>query len=594
MEFKYEIITDPQDVAKVCNAIDQHEKFALDFETTGLEYKQAGIHGVALAISSMSWYLCLGAEKEFMSKLGSLAKDKLLIMHNAGFDLHFSNRYKIDPPKIYDTMIGQALVDENQSVALKNLARTKLGIVDDLPQFKDLLNLAKKLTGKRKLEDVTIFDVPLHTLGEYAARDARLTYDLEPITTYEMEQEGMTDLFWDTEMPFVKLLVEMEDRGFYIDQSALNELERELEAERDKYYNMWMEISGGVNPNSTQQLAEYLFKKMKYKSDRKTSTGRQSTDIVALNRIKSQEKHGEVTALIELRTYEKLISTYVTTFRDSLFNGRLHGNFNQTGTVTWRLSSSGPNLQNIPARGDLGKKIRQLFTAPPGMKFICIDYSQLELRILAHYTKDPRMVEVFEKELDPHQMTADLIGIERRYAKNVNFGWAYGVGPKGLCDLIERTGAPRPSYKEAAEWLDGFSKAYPVAENWKNRVINYARELGYVRTIGGHKRRLPDIKSPIDSLRNYAERQAVNSIIQGSAGDIMKVAMLNIAPIQREFATYNNGQVHDEITWEAPEDIAHEFANKASQTMIAAGEFYELRTQLIAEPGVGDNWGDAK
>jgi DNA polymerase-1 len=268
-------------------------------------------------------------------------------------------------------------------------------------------------------------------------------------------------------------------------------------------------------------------------------------------------------------------------------------------TVTGRISSNNPNLMNIPAQGETGAQVREFFSVPPGYSFLDIDYSQLELRILAHYTKDKNMLKVFAENSDPHQMTIDLMTsagftISRREAKAINFGWAYGIGPRGLCDQIEKASGERPNESDAKRWLMGFEKAYPSAPIWRWKVIDYARELGYVKTIAGRKRRLPELKSPDESLRKTAERQAVNSIIQGSAADIIKWAMLQIHAIQKDYGAKMLAQVHDELAWEVPEAAAQEFGQKAARLMEDGGIFFNLRSKLIAEPGIGANWADAK
>jgi len=569
-----------------------------------------------------AWYICLGAEKAFLPLFKQIVDSgKLVIGHNIMFDMHFIHKYGIRPKNIADTMIGQYLVDENQSIGLKKLVHPKLGITEELPDYKELLHLSKRLLNKRILADVSIYDIPLDTLAEYGARDPRLTYDLWEVTEYELEQEGMTDLFWNSEMPFVQVLMDMEESGFYIDQALLEELGNEFTDVRDRARDDWERLSGGVNPNSPMQLEQYLFTDKRYSTKNATKTkgalrGKAdhfSTDAMALYRLLPFDTTGEIAAMLTFRKYDKLIGTYITSFAESLWGGYLYGRFNRTGAVTGRLSSSSPNLQNIPARSEMGARIRRLFAAPPGSTFVSVDQSQFELRKLAHYSRDVRMTQVFEEGGDPHQMTADLItgmgfNLKRKYAKSVNFGWAYGMGPKALQDSIEKAAydnmtveeikaagmSVRPELSDTKAWMAGFGKAYPGAEAWKQRVIQYARELGYIKTIGGRRRRLPQIKSFDDSLRSQAERQAVNSIIQGGVADIMQWSMIEIAKFQGEYGARMLAQVHDELNWDVPSDAAKEFGERASKVMTDAGEHFGLRIKLIAEPGFGANWGDAK
>lgn len=592
----WEIIVEQGDIERVLGAVEASPVVAIDFETTGLDFNRAVIHGVAIATGDQEFYVCLGAEKAILPRLKEILEtDKLVVMHNAAFDLHFTNRYQIHPKKVVDTMIGQWLVDENQMVGLKSLAKTKIMIEEDLPDFRELQHLAKKLTKKKLLADISIYDMPLETLAEYACRDARLTLDLWKITERELDREGLLSYFYETAMPFVHLIAEMEASGFYIDTVALDNAEKEFTKKQQDALDEWDRLTDGqINPNSTPQLSKYVYEVLKFKAERFTNSGNPSVDALSLSRMAGLDTTGSISALLTYRKYSKLLSTYVSAFQTQMFGGRLYGNFNMASTVTGRLSSSNPNLQNIPATGDDGKLIRSLFQAAPGRQIVVIDYSQIELRLLAHYTKDVNMLRVFAENGDPHQMTADLIGIERKYAKSVNFGWAYGIGPRKLQDSVESASGTRPSQEQAKAWLDGFAKAYPQAVRWKYRVIEYARELGYVKTISGRKRRLPDITSNDKMLAGYAERQAINTIIQGSAADIIAYAMLQIRPLHQGYSALILGQVHDELIWEVPTQYAEEFAAKASALMVGAGEHFGLRVALIAEPGIGESWADAK
>jgi DNA polymerase-1 len=594
----YSLVTDPQEVGEIANQLNQMPMFALDLETTGLDHHRSSIHGVALATETQEWYVCMGAEKALMPHIAELVKEKQVIMHNAAFDCHFLMRYGIRPLKLIDTMLAEYLVDENQSISLKRLSKNKLGIQQPLPSFKELLREAKKLTGK-KVTEATIYDIPLHKLAIYAARDARLTFDLWPIAAYELQQEGMTENFWETEMPFVQLILDMEEAGFLIDQSILAQLEVEFTEKKDAAYKRWMELSDGVNPNSHDQLANYVYNVLGFEVTRTTDSGKPSVDAISLARLKHEDKTGSIQTLLELRNFEKLITTYVIAFREQLYNGRLHCNYNQTGTVTGRLSSSGPNLQNVPVTGEYGSQIRKAFIALAGFDFMLIDYSQIELRLVAHYTRDENLLRVFAENGDPHQMTADFINkmgynITRKQAKSVNFGWAYRIGARGLQDNIEKSTGSRPAETDTKAWLDGFSKAYPNAPRWSRRVIEYARELGYVKTIAGRKRRLPEINSRDRSLSAQAERQAINSIIQGSAADIIKWAMLRMPPVAQRHGAKLLSQVHDELDFECPTAQVQDFGTEASTLMCAAGEHFNLRVKLLADPASGSSWADAK
>lgn len=589
------IILDPQQAGNVLDELDKYPEIALDLETTGLDYHRDDIHGVALATPTAEYYVTLGAKQALLDNLQTILNTKNVIMHNAPFDVHFLERCGLHVPKILDTMVAQYLLDENQGLGLKNLAATKLGIDGDLPGFGEMLKLGKLLTGKRKLEDVNIYDIPLDKVAEYAARDARLTFDLMELSRRELVTEGMWDYYVNTELPFINLLINMESNGFLIDQVRLAELEKEFSGVRNDALGRFMEISGGINPNSPQQLAKFFYEDLGFTPTIFTPGGAPSTDELSLMRLEKQDKTGAANALLVYRKYEKLLNTYIYGFMDRLVNGKLYGRFKHVGTVTGRLASSDPNLQNIPAHGDAGEKVRELFIASDGHVFICIDYSQLELRIAAHYTRDPNLMKVFADNLDPHQMTADLIGAERYIGKTINFSWFYGAGSRKMADTIEKTGKPRPKEKDVKKWIHTFETvAYPTAKEWKNQVVIYARNLGYVKTIGGRKRRLPDLTHYDDKVRLRAERQAINAIIQGSASDIMKYAMINLRDIEKSMEVSLLAQVHDEVDFDTPEEIKEEFAKKAATVMVQAGEHFNMRTALVAEPGIGKSWADAK
>lgn len=255
-------------------------------------------------------------------------------------------------------------------------------------------------------------------------------------------------------------------------------------------------------------------------------------------------------------------------------------------------SSSSPNLQNIPSHGETGDDIRKLFIARNGYKIVNCDYSQLELRILAHYSKDENYIKLFQEGGDPHQQTADLVGVERSIGKTLNFAWAYGAGPRKLCDTIESSGYERPNQGEAKEWINGFEQARPALVQWKEDVIRWAKKLGYVRTIAKRKRHLQGIKSYDGATRGRAERQAVNSIIQGSASDIIKYASIVLYDTFKEkhIDARIIGQVHDELLIEVKESQAEQAAKMTKQIMESTGKVFDLRVPLKADPGIDKSW----
>ena len=316
--------------------------------------------------------------------------------------------------------------------------------------------------------------------------------------------------------------------------------------------------------------------------------------FMALLRIKRDHDDQAVAALQKYKALDKMIGTYILSWQDKMYNGRLHGSYHQTGARTTRLSSSDPNLQNIPAHGIYGPRLRSLIGAPPGYALLVADYSQIEMRLLAHYSKDPILMDVYDKSLDIHQETADRLDIERYQAKSVNFGWIYGMQWRGLQDNIEQQGRPRPEAKQAKAWLNYYEQVYSGATRWRNRVIAYAKQLGYVTTIWGKKRRLPNITMYDKKLRAQAERQAVNSVIQGTAANIIEDAMLTLGLKAKDFGGKMVCQVHDELVFEMPINVTEEFAAIAKRDMEAVRETYNLRVPIISEYDIGPDWGSAK
>ena len=360
-------LVNPASVPAVLEKIKASPIVAVDTETTGLDIMRDQLHGVSFAIKDEDWYITGPALYSLLAELPKLTgnPEQLWVGHNIKFDLHFLVKHGFRPTRIADTMIAQWLCDENMELALKSLAVTRLGY-QELPEFKDLLMEAKKRLGRKKVADVTIYDVDPVKLAEYAARDTRLTYDLWQKLVYDLNQEAMTDVFWGREMPFVWVLYDMEQAGMPIDRAAVAQLEAEFQAEMETHLNAWNGLTGGVNPKSTKQLGEYLFEKLGLPVQAKTEKGAPKVDDLTMQRLEPLDKTGAISHLRAYRKYEKLIGTYIGMLQTKPFDGSLHGSFNQTGTVTGRLSSSDPNLQNIPSKGDLGKKMRGVFYATLG------------------------------------------------------------------------------------------------------------------------------------------------------------------------------------------------------------------------------------
>lgn len=621
-DFRYETIDDPVKTKEVLETFIGEPIVSWDLETTGFEYKTDKIHGISIANSEQSFYFTERATNPNLDTLKEVfLNSKYLPAHNAIFDLHFiRNFWGFVPPeeKVVDTMIMSWLLNENRKHKLKELAKTVLKLKGVFPEFGDLQMATKKVLKIRKKDDVSIFDIPLLTLGKYAARDARLTFDLLTVLFHDLEKEGFKDYYFDVEQPFMWVLWEMEENGVFVDRKKSRKMMDELSGELSSLKQTWDEKTGGVNYNSSPQLIDLLYTAkskgglgFSAANAKKTKSGKApSTDKLMLLRLRTRDKTQTIQTLIDIRARDTLVNTYLSNILAKTSDGYpwIHANFNRIGTVTGRLSSSGGlNLQNQPARGELGGQLRYVFVAPEpsflpnGLAqysekwgVIVVDYSQLELRLLAHFSREPKLVQVFLDGGDPHQMTADLIGVSRYIGKTINFAWAYGTGPITLSNTIEEDGNPRPSMGQAKKWLHDFDLAYPTLVRWKKRVIQKASQLGYVRTIAKRRRRLPGINSREWKLKGRAQRQAVNSIIQGSAADVIGLAMINL----RGWIHYYEGllavQVHDEVVIYSRESAAPQLSKRVQFEMEDVGRVMNLRVPLVAEPGIGDSWAEAK
>lgn len=607
----HEIITDPNKLPEVFATLATKTTVAVDCETTGLDFVRDTMHGFSLSAEGMpdyyitgtALYPALDALKQFISENAGV----LWVGHNIKFDMHFFAKFSVYFPKYADTIVAAWLCDENRDLGLKDLAHSYLGITDPLPDYKELLKETKKDMGVARMDMVSIYDIPLEKLGEYAARDTALTLRLWYRLMYDMATEEVENIFWNVEMPFLKMLFEMEEYGMEVSPNKVSELEMELALQRDAALGRWMSITGGINPRSAKQVGTFLFETLKMPIQGLTKGGQPSVDDLVLQRLmhmeneKLDEEHqntGPVASLREYRKAEKLISTYIEMLRTKSFEGRIHGSFNQTGAATGRLSSSDPNLQNIPSRGDLGKAMRKVFVAKEGYVLVVGDWSQIELRLLASESNDRPFLEVFESGGDAHQRTADDINGPRHAGKTINFLWGFGGGPKVMANYIEKSGLSRPPEAQCKTWLTKFDDSHPAMGKWKLGVVNRARQLGYVPTIigpyGRRKRRLPDLNTYDRALRGAAERQCVNARIQGSAADMLKHAMLMMAQWAPTYGVRITATVHDEVVCEVPAQHAEAWKEIMRLCMVSIKDTFKLRVPIDASIESGDNWGACK
>ncbi|TAJ35184.1 MAG: DNA polymerase I [Nitrospirae bacterium] len=509
-------------------------------------------------------------------------KPALLALHRAGVEV---------TPPWFDTMIAAYLLNPNrrthtlEAVAL-DLLGYRLGVIQveqEAEPPKDLFTQA---------------DAAQAGDGQKAAEAASVVRRLVPLLKERLEQQGSLRLFEEVEMPLVPVLAEIERNGFGLNVAALHELSKELERELDRMMQQIAGLAGeDFNVNSPKQLATILFEKLGLKPVRKTKTG-YSTDEETLTQLATQ--HDLPAQILNYRSLSKLKSTYMDALPElvSPETGRLHTSLNQTVTATGRLSSSEPNLQNIPVKGEYGLRIREAFVAAPGHTLLSADYSQIEPRILAHLSRDERLLKVFERGEDIHTATAvEIFGLApdqitkemRRVAKTVVFGILYGISPYGLSSTLG------VSQQEAKKYIDAYFERYAGVKAFIDRTIEEAKQKAYVTTILGRRRPIPELTSSDQTQRSFGERMAVNSPIQGSAADLIKVAMIAVSRrLKADLpSTKMILQVHDELIFETPEKDLEQAKQLVRSEMVKAGPHLGLSVPLKVDFGIGRNWREA-
>ena len=592
----YQLFNKEEDMVRLAHTLETCQKFAFDTETTGIEPMTAELVGMSFAIDEgEAYYVPVPAEKAAAERIVNIFKKALenpasqKIGQNIKYDYIMMRRYGVRPAgAFFDTMVAHYLLQPEQRHNMDYLAEIYLGYktihIEEL--------IGPKGKGQRSMRDVAPEQV-----CPYAAEDADITLQLKNRLEAELAREGMEPLFYDIEMPLVRVLAEMEICGVRIDTEALRrssaDLGKRLAAIEQEIY----ELAGTpFNISSARQVGEILFERLKIdEKARKTKTGQYSTTEEVLEKLRY--RHPVVDKILTYRGLRKLLSTYIDALPELInpATGKIHTSFNQTVTATGRLSSSNPNLQNIPIRDDEGREIRRAFIPEEGALFFSADYSQIELRIMAHLSGDPAMTEAFVSGHDIHAATAAKIykvGIDevtkemRRKAKTANFGIIYGISTFGLA---ERLNIPR---SEAKQLIDGYFETFPRVKQYMEQSIEVAREKGYVETLNGRKRMLPDINSHNSVVRGYAERNAINAPIQGSAADIIKIAMVRIFDrFEREgLQAKMILQVHDELNFTVPLSEIDTVSRIVKEEMERAAT---LRVPLIADTGTGSNWLEA-
>lgn len=592
----YQLIDNKEKAREIIEKLMSEKTLALDTETSSTEAMEAELVGISLSSQeNEAFYIPISPnttegkqmleivrpllENEQSLKVGQNIKYDLIVLANHGIEV------KGD---LFDTMIAHYLIQPELRHGMDYLAEIYLN-------YKTIS--IEELIGQKGKKQKNMKELSPQEIYNYACEDADITLKLKRVLEKELKEQTADKLFTEVEMPLVRVLVDMERNGVLIDTDSLATFSKQLSNELIKIeQNIKALADEDFNISSPKQVGEVLFDKLKIVDKaKKTKTGQYVTSEEVLETLR--HKHPIVERILEHRGIKKLLSTYIDAL-PQLINkktGKIHTSFNQTVTSTGRLSSSNPNLQNIPIRNENGKEIRKAFIADKDCLLLSADYSQIELRIMAHLSQDSNMIDAFNSGHDIHTATAAKIykvGIDevtsdmRRKAKTANFGIIYGVSVFGLSQqlYVDR--------KEAKELIDGYFETYPKVKEYMEKSIEKAREAGYAETVLGRKRYLQDINSRNAIVRGYAERNAINAPIQGSAADIIKIAMINI---HKRFV--NEGikakmilQVHDELNFSVPIDEKEKVEKIVTEEMQDA---YKLKVPLKADFGWGQNWLEA-
>ncbi|MBM3179013.1 MAG: DNA polymerase I [Chloroflexi bacterium] len=574
---------------------------SFDTEATDTEEMKAELVGISLAIKEgQGYYIPVGhtsgnnlpIDRVISALTPSMTNAKIgKIAHNAKYDYILLTRYGlITSPLTFDTMLAEFIVDPaSRNLGLKNLAAFRLG--EEMTHIEDLIGKGKK--------QISMADVAIETAANYAAADAETTLRLMPILKKELERVNGTKILNEIDMPLTAVLADMEMTGALIDTKFFGKMSVEMGKRLAEIEKQIFDLAGkSFNINSPQQLSDILFNRLRLEppdKGRKTATGFYSTSADVLEAMRG--KHPILDWILEQRELSKLKSTYVDALPSAVDKntGRVHTSYSQIGAVTGRLSSNNPNLQNIPIRTDTGRRVRNGFIADDGNTLLSVDYSQIELRIVAHMAKDEAMLSAFRTGEDIHATTAAAIyDIEldqvnkdmRRHAKAINFGLIYGMSAFGLTRSTELTLA------EAEDFVKAYFRKFPGVKNYLDGMRKQAAEFGYVETLLGRRRYFPALQGKINvQMKNREEREAINAPIQGTAADIMKIAMLKIPSALKAAGLKGKMllQVHDELVLECPQSEIQKTAQVVRETMANA---YPLSIPLETEARAGANWGE--
>jgi DNA polymerase-1 len=591
------IVNTETTLGQLMGELERTQGLTIEVETTGEKAATADLVGIAISpAQGKAFYIPLGhqglnqpqqlplthvtarlkpiLENVIIDKIAYNGKHVMAVLAGCGVEVRNLN---------FDPMLAAYLLGE-KSLGLKALAFNKLGIEMSTPVG---------LTGTGKKQS-SLSLLGVNQIADYACSSVDIVWSLKESLGTELRQQGLWQLFDEVEMALIPVLVTMEKNGILLDTNLLREMSLEMGKELLKLEKeIYSSVGHQFNINSPQQLGRVLFGELRLPQSRKTKTG-YSTEASVMEALRGV--HPIIEFILEYRQLSKLKSTYVDAL-PALINhktGRVHTSFNQTGTATGRLSSSDPNLQNIPIRGEIGNKIRRTIIAPPGAYLLSADYSQIDLRVLAHLSQDPGLIAAFAHDEDIHATTASKIfGIPadrvtpemRRNAKTVNFGVVYGMSDYGLEQ------ATNLSREEASKFIALYFEKYPKVKEYLQATKEQARKLGYVQTVLGRRRFLPEINSYNRMVREAAERMAINAPVQGSSADIIKIAMINL---HREMEKRNLKskmvlQIHDELLFEVPEEEVEEMKSLVVELMSGA---FELCVPVKIDIKLGRNWGE--
>ncbi len=601
----YTVVDTPEKLQDLVKKLAAAKVISFDTETTSTDQMRAELVGLSLAVEAEhGYYIPVGHQSGSGTQLDAetvldtlrkpLTDPKIAkVGHNLKYDFVVLARYGLRvQPLVFDTMIAEFLTNPtSRNLGLKNLAWVRQNI--PMTNIEDLIGKGKK--------QITMAQVPIEQAAAYAAADAQAVLRLMPELEAELKEKNAKALMTELEMPLVAVLADMEMEGVSLDAGFLKEMSVELSTRLQEIEDqVYQHVGTPFNLNSPQQLSEALFERLKIEPpDRtqKTATGFYSTSADVLEALSG--KHAVVDLVLEYRELSKLRSTYLDALPVQVnpATNRVHTSYNQTGAVTGRIASSDPNLQNIPIRTELGRKVRNAFVAKEGHNLLSVDYSQIELRIVAHMAEDQAMIEAFRAGQDIHATTAAAIyGVplqavdkdQRRRAKGINFGLIYGMSAYGLTRYTDLT------LGEAEDFMQAYFDKFPGVKRYLDGIRTLAAQQGYVETLLGRRRYFPGLSEQSNrNVRMREEREAINAPIQGTAADIMKLAMLRVPQAMKEAGLHGLMilQVHDELVLECPQN---ELSQTAKVVKHAMEGVYRLDVPLLTEARWGVNWGEMK